>query len=151
MWIMLQNWVWTADRLLLREWPNCYFCQLCWRNLETAVHLFSECPTTRAIWSSISSWCSWTAMNPSCWRATDDLEVWFFGLMGTSNSPAAKGARSLAILVTWTIWCERNRQVFNEEVKSTARIIDEIKEASRLWISASAKHLAFLVDRHISE
>ena len=75
----------------------------------------------------------------------------FFELMGTSNSPAAKGARSLAILVTWTIWCERNRQVFNEEVKSTARIIDEIKEASRLWISASAKHLAFLVDRHISE
>jgi len=90
-------------------------------------------------------------MNPSCWRATDDLEVWFFELMGTSNSPAAKGARSLAILVTWTIWCERNRQVFNEEVKSTARIIDEIKEASGLWISASAKHLAFLVDRHISE
>ena len=109
------------------------------------------CPTTRAIWSNISSWCSWPAMNPTCWRTTDDLEVCFFELVGTSNNPAAKGARSLAISVTWTIWCDRNRRVFNEEAKSAARIIDEIKEASRWWISAGAKHLFFLVDRHISE
>ena len=51
MWLMLQNRVWTADRLLLREWPNCYFCQLCCRNLETAVHLFRDCPVSRFIWT----------------------------------------------------------------------------------------------------
>jgi hypothetical protein len=28
-WLMLQNRVWTADRLLLRQWPNEYFCPLC--------------------------------------------------------------------------------------------------------------------------
>jgi hypothetical protein len=28
-WLMIQNRVWTADRLLLREWPNEYFCPLC--------------------------------------------------------------------------------------------------------------------------
>lgn len=38
------------------------------------------CPTTRAIWSNISSWCSWPAMNSTCWRTTDDLEVCFFFL-----------------------------------------------------------------------
>ena len=79
------------------------------------------CPTTRAIWSNISSWCSWPAMNPTCWRTTDDLEVCFFELVGTSNNPAAKGARSLAISVTWTIWCDRNRRVFNEEAKSNSK------------------------------
>jgi hypothetical protein len=25
-WLMLQNRIWTADRLLMREWPNQYFC-----------------------------------------------------------------------------------------------------------------------------
>jgi hypothetical protein len=28
-WLMLQNRVWTADRLLLKEWPNDYFYPLC--------------------------------------------------------------------------------------------------------------------------
>jgi hypothetical protein len=35
LWLMLQNRIWTADRLLMREWPNQYFCPLCRRNLET--------------------------------------------------------------------------------------------------------------------
>jgi len=42
-WLMLQNRVWTAARLLLREWPNEYFCPLCVRNLETIFHLLQEC------------------------------------------------------------------------------------------------------------
>jgi hypothetical protein len=41
-WLLLQNHVLTADRLLQREWPNQYFCTLCCRNLETSVHLMSE-------------------------------------------------------------------------------------------------------------
>jgi hypothetical protein len=36
---MLQNRVWTADRLLRRQWPNQYFCPPCIRNLETIAHL----------------------------------------------------------------------------------------------------------------
>lgn len=46
-WLMLQRRIWTADRLLRREWPNDYFCPLCIRNLETAEHLFNECPMSR--------------------------------------------------------------------------------------------------------
>ena len=34
-WLLLQNRIWTADRLQVRQWPNNYFCQLCYRNLET--------------------------------------------------------------------------------------------------------------------
>ena len=43
-WLMVQNRVLTADRLMARQWPNCYFCQLCIHNLETAEHLLIECP-----------------------------------------------------------------------------------------------------------
>jgi hypothetical protein len=45
-WLLLQNRVWTADRLMHREWPNEYFCPLCYLNLETAAHLMFECPTS---------------------------------------------------------------------------------------------------------
>jgi hypothetical protein len=41
-WLILQNRVWTMDRLLQRQWPNEYFCPLCIRNLETSMHLLRE-------------------------------------------------------------------------------------------------------------
>jgi hypothetical protein len=44
MWLLLQKRIWTVDRLLTREWINQYFCLLCRRNMETAGHLFLECP-----------------------------------------------------------------------------------------------------------
>jgi hypothetical protein len=46
LWLLLQNRVWAADRLMLREWPNQYFCPLCIRNLETVDHLVKECPVS---------------------------------------------------------------------------------------------------------
>jgi hypothetical protein len=52
---MLQNRVWTTDRLLLKEWPKQYFYQLCRRNLESVHHLFMECPVARQVWIEISS------------------------------------------------------------------------------------------------
>ena len=83
MWIMLQKRVWIANWLLSREWLNCYFYQLCWRNLKTALHLFTECPASRTIWSCISTWRSWPAMNPTNWSVLDDLAAWFFDFAGS--------------------------------------------------------------------
>jgi hypothetical protein len=48
--------VWTAARLLIRQWPNEYFCQLCVRNLETATHLFVECPIAKTVWDRVAQW-----------------------------------------------------------------------------------------------
>ena len=83
MWIMLQKRVWIANWLLSREWLNCYFYQLCWRNLKTALHLFTECPASRTIWSCISTWRSWPAMNQTNWSVLDDLAAWFFDFAGS--------------------------------------------------------------------
>ena len=66
----------------------------------------------------------------------------FFNLVGNSTSTEAKGARSLTILVAWSIWCERNSRIFYDAVKTPSRIVEEIKETARLWVSAGAKHLA---------
>ena len=55
-WLMLQNRVWTAARLMLRQWPNEYFYQLCVRNLETVSHLFQECGYLRSVWDKVGSW-----------------------------------------------------------------------------------------------
>jgi hypothetical protein len=54
-WLILQNRVWTADRLQKRGWPNCGNCQLCKREPETAAHLLFKCRFSLRIWNSILS------------------------------------------------------------------------------------------------
>jgi hypothetical protein len=46
-WLMLQNIIWTLDRLQQRGWPNDYFCPFCPCNLKTDSHLFQDCPVAR--------------------------------------------------------------------------------------------------------
>ena len=68
-----------------------------------------------------------------------------------SVMPEATTARSLAFLVAWSIWCERNRRVFIIEVKTPSGIVEENQDFSRRWTAAGARRLGFLVDRPPSE
>lgn len=47
--------------------------------------------------------------------------------------------------MVWSIWCERNARIFNDQEKSVTRIVSEIKDEERLWGAAGAKHSAALV------
>jgi len=77
---------------------------LCERNLETAVHLFIECPYARRVWTLVATW-----SKPSSWTDHHDMEEWFMAI----TNDGTKAAHSLAILTTWHIWKERNARVFN--------------------------------------
>jgi hypothetical protein len=81
-WLLLQDRLWTAARLQVRGWKNNYFCALCVRNLETAQHLFFECPFSRAVWQLVASWSSCASLQPSFWRLVHDLEDWFAQALG---------------------------------------------------------------------
>lgn len=63
-WLLLQNRLWTAARLQLRGWDNNYFCVLCERNLETAHHLFFECPCSTVVWQAMATWSQCNSLNP---------------------------------------------------------------------------------------
>jgi hypothetical protein len=53
------NQEWTADRLMMCEWSNQYFCRLCYHNMETISHLLME-------WAQVSSWvCNWKPVHPA--------------------------------------------------------------------------------------
>ena len=75
-WLLLQDQLWTATRLQVRGWENNYFCGLCIRNLETAMHLFFECPFSRAVWEHVASWSNSQNLSPSQWTEVPDVEDW---------------------------------------------------------------------------
>ena len=129
-WLLLQDRVWTAARLQLRGWENNYFYVLCERNLETAVHLFIECPYARRVWTLVATWSNCTNLQPSSWTDHHDMEEWFMAM----TNDGTKAAHFLAILTTWDIWKERNARVFNGNRSVEQAVFTRIRDECADWV-----------------
>ena len=57
-WLVVQNWLWTSDRLAMRGWPHQPVCQLCKCQPETARHTLFECRFSKRIWQAAAAWLS---------------------------------------------------------------------------------------------
>jgi hypothetical protein len=55
-----------------------------------------------------------------------------------------KAARSLALLIIWEVWKERNNRIFDHTKSTTTSLVIKIKSEFGLWLSAGAKSLANL-------
>ncbi|RCV12309.1 hypothetical protein SETIT_2G258700v2 [Setaria italica] len=102
-------------------------------------------------WHAISEWIQCPSIDPPNWTGSQCFVDWFHDLAGSSCSGLAKGVRSLVILVTWSIWRERNARTFNDLEKSVARLVQWIKDEAKLWGAAGSKHLAALVVPQVFE
>lgn len=54
-WLILQNRVWTADRLAARGWPHDDICSLCDQEMESVNHLLLQCPFAKEVWFSFNT------------------------------------------------------------------------------------------------
>ncbi|CAN6207223.1 unnamed protein product [Urochloa humidicola] len=149
LWLLLQNRLWTADRLQRRGWVNNYFCPLCERSLETAHHLFLECPFTLSIWNRIATWSRSCHVQPSNWSNSNSVSEWLSVLVEKSKIP--KGIHTLVILVLWAVWKERNQRVFHQKETTIAGVVSIIQDEAKMWCMAGAKSLSALVDTQIGE
>ncbi len=127
-WLLLQNRIWTVDRLQQREWPNNYFCQHCFRNLETAQHLFYKCSITSTLWDVIATRLGIPQLRPQNWPQTAILEDWWVQTVHAMAKEKRKGVKSILILLSWEIWKERNSMVFRNLETLPHRIIDKVTD-----------------------
>jgi hypothetical protein len=145
MWLLLRGRLWTAARLQLREWENNYFCALCERSLETASHLFIECPFSRQVWSQVAEWSGCQNLWPPQWADGSDCEDWFLAV----TREGTKAAHSLTILTLWCIWKQRNDVVFRGSRRTTHAVSMEVKDVCSLWSMAGGRLLRPLLDRNL--
>jgi hypothetical protein len=138
-WLVVQNRLMTADRLLARRWPNNYFCPLCMRSLETCMHLFVECPHARRIWERVAVLASAHSLDPATWGTPARTIDWLGGL--SAGLPAAEASRvhSWSLLVLWQIWLERNARIFRQASSSVATTMAKINDEAAAWDLAGAK------------
>lgn len=110
-WLVVQDRIWTADRLSSREWLHNPVCALCRRMPKTGNHLFCEFRFTKHIWTEISTWITVPALHPVNWDHATSVHNWWSTRASTPRIPG-KGLRSLIILICWELWKERNARIF---------------------------------------
>jgi hypothetical protein len=111
-WLILQNRVWTTDRLARRNWDHCPVCPLCRSTLETAHHLLTGCRFSRQIWTLVATWIRLHSLQPTEWSPSTTTSEWWFSVTTITDTPR-KALCSLVLLVSWEIWKERNNHIFD--------------------------------------
>ncbi|XP_073359744.1 uncharacterized protein [Aegilops tauschii subsp. strangulata] len=138
-WLLAINRLLTADRLMARQWPNCYFCPLCMRSLETNVHLFQECPWARRLWATGADRFQLPSCHPDNWSITTDTTEWLLGL--TTNAAHAKKGEVHLPAHSLDDLGERNNRIFRGQERSVERARDSVGDEITTWTWAGGKHL----------
>jgi hypothetical protein len=128
----------TADVLQRRGWENEYFCQLCFRNLETPYHLLVECPWARQVWSMLAQLFHLSSLEPTLWTEVTTIREWLSKCITCATENDRKGAQSLLLLGSWELWRERNRRIFQKEELSVVALVRRIRDEASLWRMAGA-------------
>ena len=130
-WLILQNRVWTSDRLQRRGWPNCGRCQLCNREAETGPHLFFKCRYTLRIWNEVISWLGLSTIDTSLWASFALVKEWRDSVIFT-NGIRREYLASLIMLVSWEIWNEQNTWVFQKVYTMPTVVTSQVKTEAAL-------------------
>ena len=145
-WLALQDRIWTADRLDKRGWQNCGHCPLCGREQETGAHLFFKCRFTNRLWRLVIDKLSLDHMDPSSWHLEASVKEWWANMTGL-GIPNRKAMASLTMLVSWTVWNERNARIFRHKNAPPPILVNNILTDARLWVTAGAKKLGDILVR----
>ncbi|KAM0821302.1 hypothetical protein ACQ4PT_072346 [Festuca glaucescens] len=132
LWLVLQNRLWTADRLSNRGWTHDDKCCLCQQILENADHLLLRCSFSSEVWSNFST----TQQNiVQAVVAAADLNDWWRILNAGPKIDVVKDV-TMAGYVAWNIWKERNQRIFQDKRASAISVAGLAKTEVALYRSA---------------
>ena len=78
---------------------------------------------------------------PTAWTApARSLTDWLLGLSANSTV-SAKTCKSMALMVIWAIWRERNARVFRETDRPAAAVFQDVLDERSSWGLAGCRHL----------
>ena len=72
-------------------------------------------------------------------------EWWMLGIH--KRGASRKAMASLAMLVSWEIWKERNARVFRSNSITVDMLVNKIKDEAHMWCFAGAKAISCIIHR----
>jgi hypothetical protein len=85
-WLLLQNMLWTADRIIRHGGQMNDICQLCRSQPETTMYMLAPCSFTRQIWGQIANWIGITLLPPPQQTPYRRLKEWWRSSLQTRTN-----------------------------------------------------------------
>jgi hypothetical protein len=92
----------------------------------------------------VKEWLGISSIRTQDWAADFSIKHWWTTMACKAN-PNRKAMASLTMLVSWTIWKERNTRIFNNKIALPTILLEITKSEAKLWVAAGAKHLSFVM------
>ncbi|XP_076883258.1 uncharacterized protein LOC143531975 [Bidens hawaiensis] len=110
-------------------------CPFCSIEDEDVDHLLASYPFSVAIWEEV---CRWVKI-PSSSNFVDVKSILFFGNGWSSNKVKKKLLITVFFATMWSLWCNRNKKIFEGKAILIHKVLDDIKELAFLWLSIRSK------------
>jgi hypothetical protein len=143
LWLAAHNKCWTADQLAKRGLSHPDKCPLCDQEEETINHMLLSCVFARQIWYGILQGLHLQVLAPQ--MEDSSFEDWWQRVSSKVDRLVKEGLNSIIILVAWTLWNHRNHCVFDGLHPNLHALMSTIREEMRLWGSARARGVSFLL------
>lgn len=143
LWLAIADRCWTTDRLARRGLQHPELCPLCDQEPETIQHMLIQCVVAREVWFLALTQVGLQYLTPD---GDGSFEEWWSTSQRRVQPEKRKGFNTLVILVSWSIWKQRNRCVFDNAQPAVSHILLVIAEEATLWRMAGASGLQQLQD-----
>jgi hypothetical protein len=139
-WLLIQNKLWNADRLIKYGANANPVCQLCRSQPEPILHMVAKCSYSRSVWRILSSWLGTDLQDIPAARF-QRLQAWWRGMLASGNNgnqdlEHAQARLQKLIYIVWHIWKERCRGVFDNKAVQPEALANSIKLDVQQWCVA---------------
>ena len=132
----------TLDQLKRRGFTLVNRCFLCEEEEETIDHLLIHCSTAKMLWNLLLAIADYDWVFPLTVRQA--LLAWQNARVGKKRKRVWMAA---PLCLFWTVWIERNRVAFDNEIPSASRMKSSFLLTLWSWAKMfSGDNLSFLVD-----
>jgi hypothetical protein len=133
-WLILQNRLWTADRILRCGGQPNTICSLCHTFPESAAHMVVTCSYSRGIWVELATWlgANLLSLPHGGYRR---FKMWWRIMLMAGNPDRQERLQHLQRMIAKIchIWKERYRQVYDNKAKPGTMIAGAIQDEVRQW------------------
>jgi len=112
---------------------------LCAQESETIAHLLVGCSFSREVWYRVLLRLRWYVLTPD--HRYFDLADWWNASRKKLQKAERKCFDSLVVLVSWLLWNERNRRIFDKVSTSVADLSTAVREEASSWVLAGFEQL----------
>lgn len=129
--LLLRNKLLTGEVMLRRNFNSTGACALCNSgNLESAYHLFFQCPYALRIWEGIQG-----HLGMGIVIQADSVELtWSHSAAAYASRPAMRCRWQIFFSIgCWAIWQQRNSKIFENKIMRDDLLIGWIISEATLW------------------